>query len=624
MPKFDDELDLFDDGKLAPPSRAVAYVRQSTDDQENSPKAQRASITRTAKRLGLEVLREFSDDGVSGSILNRPGLLALIEYAQAENIDTVLLRDYTRASRLNGDDDKEFQRRLRKAGVRWVIGENETFPVANPGKQMDDLPRHFQSMMAHEFLVKQSFNVCDGLADQTAASVAEQKDLPGYSVNGEPRLLKYNGGRKSRYGYLVDKKPNGKYMFARTYKDPETRATVERIVGLKLKGFSVGRIVCMLTEEGIPSPEGKGWNATVIGDILTHPAYRGIYTWGRDRQGKYYRSDADGPKAVSQTARDEAAEKGRYRGRPRPGRNRNPFTVEDAWEPYINPAQAKRIDAMLAGAKSKQEKRRKESGSLVGVLLCQHCGRPLRTMRYKCGTAYRCVRDKNGRHYCDHGGLIYEADVLPGLLNHALASVDDAAAKLDALDGQPKPTNSGVQRLQADIKRLRTERKDQTDKLLALKAPSKPVLNALNERIQELQDELDARQNELERLQAAPQDVQAERDAQREWLERSAVALRDLRYLCDGIGNQRFLKANNNPPGETKRKLAATTPKGKLLAVDMTERRRHVDAAELRQLLRDLGVAASVTWDKSPKEWNRTARVTYSVQGHGSISDYPY
>ena len=61
----------------ADPSRAVAYLRVSTDDQALGPEAQRAAILRWAASAGIEVVAWCEDLGVSGGapLDKRPGLL---------------------------------------------------------------------------------------------------------------------------------------------------------------------------------------------------------------------------------------------------------------------------------------------------------------------------------------------------------------------------------------------------------------------------------------------------------------------------------------------------------------------------------------------------------------------
>jgi DNA invertase Pin-like site-specific DNA recombinase len=61
-------------------SKAVAYLRVSTEDQSLGPEAQRAAIEAWAARQGVQVAAWHHDQGVSGAaaIEDRPGLLAAL------------------------------------------------------------------------------------------------------------------------------------------------------------------------------------------------------------------------------------------------------------------------------------------------------------------------------------------------------------------------------------------------------------------------------------------------------------------------------------------------------------------------------------------------------------------
>lgn len=71
---------------------AVAYIRVSTDEQENGPEAQRAQLEAFARKKRLIITAWCSDIGVSGAakIDERPGLMQALE-AVRENRAGVLL-----------------------------------------------------------------------------------------------------------------------------------------------------------------------------------------------------------------------------------------------------------------------------------------------------------------------------------------------------------------------------------------------------------------------------------------------------------------------------------------------------------------------------------------------------
>ncbi|MDZ4780765.1 MAG: recombinase family protein [Planctomycetia bacterium] len=621
MARYADELDLFEDGQEKPPCRAVGYVRMSTSDQEASPAAQRKSIARTVKVHGLELLREFSDDGISGSIANRDGLRRLIDFCAEHDVDTLVVRDYERVSRLDTDAEMEFQRSLRMAGVQWIIGETEKHRVSNPAKALDDLPRKFRALFSHQYLQKLSFNVCDGMASQVADNITDQTKTPGWSESGQPRLMKYNGGCRPRYGYCLEKVKVGRYMYSRTVKDPKTQAVVEDIIRLALAGHPVGTIVSRLNSQGIPSALDRNWNAAGVETILTHPYYQGSFLWGDVGQGKHCRATKAGPKEVAQRARDAG-----QNGEPVAAKNREAFALADCHEPYVSQSQAKRLTALLSKRRNHRDKKSKRSGCLAGLLVCQHCGRPMRTIRFGDVTGYTCKRNYNGRHYCDQGGMVYEADVLPGLLNNLVATLGDAVKQLDDLNTKPRPNPGKLTKVENELDRVRHELKSQTDKLLALNSPSQTVLHALNDRIQNLQDELERLTNERERLQAKPQDD--DQAAAEKWLRASSVVFQQLTFKRDGescsvFRDERGRVPKYDPRGRTKSIRVDPAKADAMMPSELATHRRQLDALELRQLLIDLGVSARITWDKSPKKHGRKCRIVYTVEDTQSSGPTP-
>jgi DNA invertase Pin-like site-specific DNA recombinase len=87
----------------AAPARAVSYLRVSGKGQvggDGFPR-QRAGVAAFAAAKGIEVVDEFRDEGVSGTLglADRPGLTALLEAAMAGGISIVLVEKADRLAR---------------------------------------------------------------------------------------------------------------------------------------------------------------------------------------------------------------------------------------------------------------------------------------------------------------------------------------------------------------------------------------------------------------------------------------------------------------------------------------------------------------------------------------------
>ena len=79
---------------------AVAYLRRSTDKQEQSIDDQRAEIGRYAREHGFQVVGEYTDDAISGTSADkRPGFQRMVADAPAGGFRAVIVWNSDRFSR---------------------------------------------------------------------------------------------------------------------------------------------------------------------------------------------------------------------------------------------------------------------------------------------------------------------------------------------------------------------------------------------------------------------------------------------------------------------------------------------------------------------------------------------
>jgi len=77
--------------------KAALYFRVSTAEQSIS--SQRYDLIQLAEQRGLEVVREYSDVGISGTKARRPGLDALMADARRKKFSVVLVAAFDRIAR---------------------------------------------------------------------------------------------------------------------------------------------------------------------------------------------------------------------------------------------------------------------------------------------------------------------------------------------------------------------------------------------------------------------------------------------------------------------------------------------------------------------------------------------
>jgi DNA invertase Pin-like site-specific DNA recombinase len=107
--------------KNLPSTRAAIYVRTATKPQQDLISNQVDAIRKYAKRRGLQIVKEYVDEGKSGlNVQNRESLTQLIRDVQNGqiNFSFVLLYDVSRWGRFQDADESAYYEYIcRLAGV---------------------------------------------------------------------------------------------------------------------------------------------------------------------------------------------------------------------------------------------------------------------------------------------------------------------------------------------------------------------------------------------------------------------------------------------------------------------------------------------------------------------------
>jgi site-specific DNA recombinase len=112
--------------------RAAVYVRVSTQEQSEkgwSIDGQIEECERFCESKGYTILEVFRDEGLSGSDLERPGLLAVLDFAESQGIDSLVLWRFDRLSR----NDVDFLSLLRLLDEMGVEVDSVTEPLPSQG-----------------------------------------------------------------------------------------------------------------------------------------------------------------------------------------------------------------------------------------------------------------------------------------------------------------------------------------------------------------------------------------------------------------------------------------------------------------------------------------------------------
>lgn len=224
---------------------AVVYVRVSTDDQARhgySLAAQEEACRRKALELGAARVEVYRDEGVTGEVLERPGLQAALAAA--------------------------------KAGAKWFV-------VYDP----DRLSRK----LAHQLLLAEQI---ERAGTRLEFVTMDWQDTPEgrlfYSLRGAvAEFEKEKFKARSRFGKLAKARrgllPHRLRIFGYRYVPVEARLEIDpaeadvyrRMVRMALEGLPCTRIAEEFNASGVPGPNGDRWYRATVRRILRNPTYLG-------------------------------------------------------------------------------------------------------------------------------------------------------------------------------------------------------------------------------------------------------------------------------------------------------------------------------------------------------------
>ena len=390
--------------KMAKDNRITAlYERLSRDDEmqgeSNSITNQKKYLEDYAVQHGFGNIQHFSDDGYSGTNLNRPAFNSLLTEIEAGRVGTVIVKDMSRFGRNYLQVGFYMEMMFPKKNVRF-IAVNNGVDSANPADN-DFTP--FLNIM-NEWYAKDT--------SKKIKAVFKAKMRDGKRVSGAVP-----------YGYY--RKPEDKQTL---YVDEASASVVRRIFQLACDGMGATAIADTLSEDKILIPSAYArqnhpedcqctnyhdpytWNATTVGYILNRREYLGHTVLGK-------------------TTRDNFKTK------------RKRIANEDELLVFYNTHEAI-IDQETYDKAQRMRKRvsprrnsEKPAHRLSGLLYCADCGsrrayinsKPKDGKIYDSNQAFRCSRYHNKYHSCT--GHYIKASTIEMLIYQATKRVSQYVLK---------------------------------------------------------------------------------------------------------------------------------------------------------------------------------------------------
>lgn len=257
--------------------RVVLYLRLSSDDGDNresdSISNQRILINGYLKgKSEFVVVKEFVDDGYTGTNFNRPDFQNMMKFLEEGKADCMICKDLSRFGRDFSGVLQYVERVLPKMGIRLIL-VNDNYDSSTPNH--DFITLRMKSLINDIYPADTSRSVRANLS----AKMADGQCVAAFAF----------------YGYLKSPEDRHKLII-----DPVAGAVVKDMFHLKIQGHSLCAIADLLNERGILPPlaykqvylrlnqktgfktSGKNkWEATMVRRILLDERYTGVLLQGK-------------------------------------------------------------------------------------------------------------------------------------------------------------------------------------------------------------------------------------------------------------------------------------------------------------------------------------------------------
>lgn len=509
--------------------RAVAYLRASTDKQEQSVGDQLTAISTYAKEHGYTIVGSpFADDGRSGiEAESRPAFMRMMKLIESgeSDFEFILCFDVSRWGRfLNPNEAAHWEYVCNRAGIK-VVYTHSPFGLENslPNNISKDLEREMASQHSRNLsqrviigmttLAKRGFWASTAPYGYYRAEVNEDRIIQRTLKKGERMAI------KNHHIILV---PG----------DQKEQEVVRKIFDMSKHGVGLHHIVDFLNSSKISPPRGKNWGLVTVWGILTNPAYVGTLIWGKHKNGKVSRED--------NTWHDENLSRSRH--------DRDKWVVvEKAFEPIVDKST---FDLVQKGLKEREFRSKRGAGKPFGsqfllhrMLECESCGGKLvgnsNRGKNKIKTpylAYRCSTQLGyGRSVCNSASILratadqYVLDKIKGYIyDPAFWSIVEKhiRSRLDR--------SSELARAEEETKRKIVDVQKRISGLMViLEKPEDPNWDLFHQQLDSRRRELDALQDELKsfhRKKETVDSIDKTLAAAKKIFEESAVFLSDLVY----------------------------------------------------------------------------------------------
>ncbi len=263
----------------APKTKAVAYVRMSTEHQQYSTSNQMDVIREYAKRRGHEILLVYSDEGKSGlNIQGRGSLARMISDVEEDRAEftSILVYDISRWGRFQDADESAYYEYICKRAGVTVHYCAEQFE--NDGSPISTIVKGVKRAMAGEYSRELSTKVFQG-ACRLITMGYKQGGAAGYGLRR--MLIDQNGDSKGVLEIGEHKCLQTDRVVLVPGPDHE-QADIRWIYRAFVKEErSEAEIAEILNARGVRTDFGRKWNRATVHQVLTNEKYIGNNVYHR-------------------------------------------------------------------------------------------------------------------------------------------------------------------------------------------------------------------------------------------------------------------------------------------------------------------------------------------------------
>lgn len=328
------------------------YIRLSQEDKDKKYESDSESVINQKELLrgyvknnNFNLVKEYVDDGYSGTDFERPGFQKLIEDIKNKKINCVIVKDLSR---------------LGRDHIMTGYYMESYFPENNI--------RFISILESYDSFKNQASNDSSTFIIACNDYYSKQNSIKIRNVLNEKRKNGKFVGSLPCFGYMRDPEDKGHLI-----PNPETAPIVKQIFEWRKNGIGPSRIATMLNEKGYPTPSGykktnystrlinrDKWNISSIKKILSNGIYTGDMIQHTQTKVNY--------KSKKKITLDQSMW----------------MIVENTHEPLVDKDTFEYISKLIKqNTKDIQPKNRREKRLLEGKLFCKECGNRLSVLYRK-------------------------------------------------------------------------------------------------------------------------------------------------------------------------------------------------------------------------------------------------